>query len=132
MNTQNQKLPTRLGVVKVLTSIVVALFLTVGLYASPSIAAEPAMHANYVSSTATTNAALANVRSSINPYGCASLVSFSYRQMYVAAFTLGFCPSVYLLQGTSWGRSFINWIVNGQCRIPWVVWAATGGRYTTC
>jgi hypothetical protein len=63
-------------------------------------------------------------------YGCMGLLSS--KQSMVMAFALGFCPSVLVLQYTAWGRSVVNWVVNGLCRVPWIVRAATGGRYNTC
>lgn len=65
-----------------------------------------------------------------NTYGCVGLLNT--RQWQVAVFALGYCPSVWVLQNTSWGRSVVNWIVNGLCRIPWVVRVATGWRYSSC
>jgi hypothetical protein len=66
-----------------------------------------------------------------NAYGCVSLIGGA-RNVYVAAFALGYCPSVVVFQTTSWGRAFINWIDNGVCRVPWLVSAITGGRISTC
>lgn len=66
----------------------------------------------------------------VNWYGCAGLAGA--RVWQVAAFTLGYCPSVWFLQATPMGRAFTNAIVNGACRVPWIVRAATLGRFSTC
>jgi hypothetical protein len=116
-----------------LTALLVGTGLTLGLGAAPSIAAAPgSISANHIMTTAPTSIATTAAKSSINPYGCGALVTLGYKQMYVAAFALGYCPSVFVLQGTSWGRAFISWIDDGLCRVPWIVWLATGGRYTSC
>lgn len=67
----------------------------------------------------------------INWYGCPGLVNGA-RVWQVAAFVIGYCPSVWFLQSTSAGRAVTNAVVNGACRVPWIVWAATRGRYSTC
>lgn len=67
-----------------------------------------------------------------NPAGCPGLAKAARRSIYVAAFVLGYCPSVTALQTTSWGKSFMNRIVNGACRVPAIVRAATAGKYSTC
>lgn len=65
-----------------------------------------------------------------NPYGCVGLLST--RQMHIMAFALGWCPTTWILQNTSWGRSFVNWIVNGVCRNPSLVRTITRGAYSRC
>ena len=107
-----------------LTAIALLIALTVGSgESSPDSAGTP--HTVPVTNSTTVPAAV-----SINLYGCAGLVG-SARSVYVAAFVLGYCLSVYVLQGTPWGRAFTSAIVNGACRMPWPVRAATMGRFDT-
>lgn len=73
----------------------------------------------------------AHIRPAINWYGCPGLVSGA-RSLQVAAFALGYCPSIWFLQSTSPGRAIVNTIVNGACKIPWMVRAATLGKFSTC
>ena len=76
----------------------------------------------------TATVALKNV--DYSAYGCVGLLNA--KQWMVMAFALGYCPTVWILQMTPWGRAVVNWIVNGLCKQPWIVRAATGGRYSTC
>jgi hypothetical protein len=62
---------------------------------------------------------------------CGGLVSAGYKSIYVAAAAIGFCPTWGFFQ-TGWGRQVGNWVTNVGCRMPWFVWAATGGRWTKC
>lgn len=62
---------------------------------------------------------------------CGGLVSAGYKSIYVGAAAIGFCPTWGFFQ-TGWGRQVGSWVTNVGCRMPWFVWAATGGRWTTC
>lgn len=72
----------------------------------------------------------ASAAQATNWYGCVGLISA--KQWQVLVFAVGYCPSLWVLQNTSWGRSVVKWVVNGLCRSPWVVRAATRGRYSRC
>lgn len=82
------------------------------------------------SSTGTGASSVAIRSVGYSAYGCVGLLNA--KQWMVMAFALGYCPSVWILQMTPWGRSVVNWIVSGLCKQPWIVRAATGGRYSTC
>ena len=66
----------------------------------------------------------------INWYGCPGLVATAKWQ--VAAFAIGYCPSIWFLQSTTAGWAVTNAVVNGACRVPWIVRVATFGRFSTC
>jgi uncharacterized membrane protein len=113
-----------------LATLLVGTGLSLGLGVAPSFAATGgSTAASQIGTGVHASPSAMTVETSINPYGCGALATLGYKQMFVAAFAIGYCPSVFSLQGTSWGRAFVNWIDNGLCRIPW---AATGGRFTSC
>lgn len=62
---------------------------------------------------------------------CSVAATGGYKNWMVAGFALGFCPTWGFFQ-TSWGRSVASWVSNVGCKMPWFVWAATGGRATRC
>lgn len=124
----------------------VLLILAGTLYTAPAGATEPsaaavAATAATTTATATATAAPASIAAAptrpglhaptINWYGCPGLVNGA-RSLQVAAFVLGYCPSVWFLQATPAGKAFVNAIVNGACKLPWIVRAATLGKYSTC
>jgi len=123
----------------VTAALAIALALTIGVTSvQPASAATPVTQSQTaVTSTVAAPATLPaapvakHVAPAVKWYGCAGLVNGA-RSLHVAAFVLGYCPSVWVLQATPWGRSIVNWIVNGACKVPWIVRAATGGRFSTC
>lgn len=95
---------------------------------SPASASEPTR----ISAIVTTQTAPVVVPTTINGTKvCGGLVSAGYKVIYVAAAAIGFCPTWGFFQ-TAWGRQVGNWVTNVGCKMPWFVWAATGGRWTQC
>lgn len=124
MNKNQHPIKHLKTLVAVLAVVASLLFGTI----SPASAAEPAHAVAAVSSLAAPTQIGATVNGTTI---CKGAVTAGYKSMYVAAFALGFCPTWGFFQ-TSWGRQVGNWVTNVACRMPWFVWAATGGRWTRC
>lgn len=52
-------------------------------------------------------------------------------QIHVMAFIFGFCAGNVFLT-TPVGKSMMKSIVNGACKVPWIVKAATWGKLSRC
>ena len=114
-------------VIAVLAVVAALVFGTI----TPASAAEP-VHTVTAVTTVTAQAAPAYAPASLNGTQiCSTAITVGYKVIYVAAFALGFCPTWGFFQ-TPWGRRVGVWVTNVACRMPWFVWAATGGRWTTC
>lgn len=124
MNKNQHPATSLKTVIAVLALVASLIFGTI----SPASAAEPV----HTVTAVTTQAAPAYVPASLNGTQiCSTAITVGYKVIYVAAFALGFCPTWGFFQ-TPWGRRVGVWVTNVACRMPWFVWAATGGRWTTC
>lgn len=99
---------------------------------TPSSSASVVMASAQLSHTVASKPQVATFRGAVPAaWGGATVCLGGAANMYVAAFMLGYCPTWIALQ-SPWGRSFMNWVVNSACKSPWIVRAATGGRYSRC
>ncbi len=146
MNTVISTVKTQLWLL-VVTATVVAAIAATALFgssgvstlndsASPQIAAEQTIDTStdktvdVAPSTRTVGAGDIQLASNYNAYGCVGLLNA--KQWQVLAFVVGYCPTTWVLQSTSWGRSIVNYVVGVACKSPWIVRAATGGKYSSC
>lgn len=130
MNTYPTSI-VRQGFKALVVTLVVSAMLMLGV-SSPASAASPAAVTSSVHTVVSHSIAPVAARPMVNGTAlCSAAATGGYRFAVVAAFAIGYCPTWGFFQ-TSWGRSVGNYVTNVACHMPWFVWAASGGRFTTC